>query len=104
MKKVDVSKYQSLKPGTPIIVETAEFGGKSVVMRQTKGNLISVSTRLKEIMKDEKPTGKFEQLAGTLVFDPDINTIEDPVWGTLHIIATVVGCGLFRLYMDNENE
>ena len=99
MKKIDISRYESLMPGTIVYVEPFGFlqrDGKNIVSGRTleRARLIRACSEEREIKEDDRWTGKFETVASTIVYEK-INEDGQKEQGYHY---TVIGCGFYKLY------
>lgn len=97
MKKINVEHYDRIEIGKVYVVETlgfAEQDGKQIFgpLSQERGTILGCHNKEREVVKDNKGTGKFETVATIVVYvkenpEPDYH-------------YTVIGCGMFRIYEE----
>ena len=103
MKQIKVEKYKTLTTGKTYLFSNIRFKKIDENLVEISysdpepGKLVRATTKKREILKDDKPTGKFEIVGDIVVYEP-IDKYLDYNGEKLKIYKTVIGCGFFKIY------
>lgn len=102
-KHIKADKYKNLKKGQIYLFDSIrikEVKGEPAQISYTEpeeGRLINITTKKRELLVNDKPSGKFETVGDIVVYEPIDNYID---WKgeKLRVYSRVIGCNMFRVY------